>query len=993
MNMRRLSTIIGMLVLLMASNAMALGPLIVFDPGTSTPYAWAGPVAIYTDNDPAFSLTGPVPNADADARVADAAAQWTGVTTASLTAAVAGDFASIGIPDINLGNYGLVLSTDNGGGYHIVYDHDGSIIAALAGPGVLGFSSPEWAIDGTPDIYESYAVLNGATVDPGDVQAIWWQGVITHEMGHGLNLAHTQLNGAVGFFGDDTGPAGCVPPYGGFPAITQLETMYPFIDPSFLTGSGPAQGTVDMLDDRASLSDIYPDAGWPNGYGTISGTIYLSNGVTEVTGVNVIVRNLADPWGDCSSMLSGAFSQGDAGPDGSYAFHGLTPGQSYVVYVDEIVAGGFSTPPVLLPGPEEFYNGANETGDADTDDKCQSTGITAVLNGTDVADIIFNFELNLGDDSSIEVALPFTFNLCGDDFNSVWVGSNGFVTFGAPNTDFSESVADLMAGPARIAVLWDDLDPSSGGTVTAEQVGADFVITWDGVPEYATVNSNSFTLTLRPDNTFNMDYPGFASIDHLVGRAIGNGVGNNPGEVDLSAAAEPISGAAGDAVYELFSGDADLSGDNLDWDACQGFTVVIAPAQQGVIYATSGAADAGNLYTINPTTGAATLVGPTGQVGMPGLAINSTGEIWGTARISGDLYRVDATTGQAYFQTATPGLDFIDAIAFDASDVLYGIGFDPPGFQLRIINTSNGTNTPVGATGDVYVGLAFHPSTGVLYGSVGGFQPLNPDGIATINKVNGAATILGTTGFGGPTPDLVFDMFGNMYGVKGGGQSGNNNFIGVSTLNGSGTLVGPTGYPALSGLASWIEITVPTALESFDAMAGELAVDLQWSVHTSGDDLAGFRVHRRDANGTYRVLNGVDLAPNTRNYSDGTVVTGQTYVYKLEIVDNDRSFFSPEVEVAVKRLQLELTQNNPNPFNPTTTIGYTVPMQSLVTLTIYDVTGRFVATLINDSRSAGRYSAVWNGQSASGETVGSGVYFYRLQVGNQSLTRKMVLLK
>ena len=167
---------------------------------------------------------------------------------------------------------------------------------------------------------------------------------------------------------------------------------------------------------------------------------------------------------------------------------------------------------------------------------------------------------------------------------------------------------------------------------------------------------------------------------------------------------------------------------------------------------------------------------------------------------------------------ATPGIDYIDAIAFDAADVLYGIGFDPPTFQLRTINTVTGVSTPVGPTNDVYVGLAFHPSTGVLFGSIGGFQPINPDGIATINTSNGAATVIGTTGFGGATPDLVFDMLGNMYACKGGG-SGVNNFILVNQTGGGGTLVGPIGYPAISGLASWVSAPVPTLLQAFDAKA------------------------------------------------------------------------------------------------------------------------------------------------------------------------------
>lgn len=987
--MRRLSIVLGMLVLLMASSAMANGPLLVFDAVTKTPYAWPGAVDIYTDLDVNFSTTGPVTNATADARVADAAAQWTGVPTASLTAAVVGDFAAVGLPEINLSNYGLVLGAYNGGGYHIIYDSDGAIVANLAGPGVLGFSGPEWTSGA--DIVEAYAVLNGSTVEPGDVLGTWWQGVFTHEMGHALNLAHTQTNGAIAFFGDEIGPVNCALPYGGLPAIADIETMYPFIDPSIGTGSGPDQGTVDLLDDMGALSDIYPDAGWPAGYGTISGTIYASDGTTELTGVNVIVRNLANPFGDCSSMLSGANSQGDAGPDGSYVFNGLTPGETYVVYVDEIVAGGFSTTPIGLPGPEEFYNGGNEDNDPAIDDKCDATGLTVAANQTIDADIVFNFELNLGDDDSQEVPLPFTFTLCGADYNSVWVGSNGFVTFGAPNTDFSESVADLLSGPARIAMLWDDLNPAAGGTITAAAVGPDFVVTYTGVPEYNTANSNSFTLTLRPDNTFNIDYPGFDATDGLVGESLGNGAATDPGEIDLSTAGEPISGAPGDMVYELFAAaDNDLSGDNLEWDTCPDYSPTIAVAQMGVCYATTGAGGA-SLYTINPITGAATLVGPTGLFGMPGLAINSAGEIWGTERSTSSLYRVDANTGQAFFQT-TVDISFVDGIAFDANDVMYGIGFDPPAFQLRTINTSTGVTTPLGPTGDVYVGLAFHPVTGVLFASVGGFQPVNPDGIATINPANGAATVLGTTGFGGATPDLHFDMLGNLYGCKGGGQA-TNNLILVSQTTGAGTLVGPTGVSGISGMASFVEITVPTLLQSFDVKAGDKAVVLKWEIHSTGNDLVGFRVHRKDVGGSFAVVNESLLAQDARSFVDDGVVPGRSYVYRLEIMDDNRQFFSPDVTVQVKALKLELAQNNPNPFNPTTTIGYTVPSRTNVTLQIFDVAGRLVTTLVDDARDAGRYSTEWNGRSANGTQVGSGVYFYRLQAGNETVTRKMVMLK
>ncbi len=85
--------------------------------------------------------------------------------------------------------------------------------------------------------------------------------------------------------------------------------------------------------------------------------------------------------------------------------------------------------------------------------------------------------------------------------------------------------------------------------------------------------------------------------------------------------------------------------------------------------------------------------------------------------------------------------------------------------------------------------------------------------------------------------------------------------------------------------------------------------------------------------------------------------------------------------------------NSPNPFNPSTTISYRLPQAGEVSLTIYNVLGQEIRTLIDDYQAAGEYSVEWSGHDASGKAVASGIYFYRLQVANNWLTRKMMLLK
>jgi hypothetical protein len=86
--------------------------------------------------------------------------------------------------------------------------------------------------------------------------------------------------------------------------------------------------------------------------------------------------------------------------------------------------------------------------------------------------------------------------------------------------------------------------------------------------------------------------------------------------------------------------------------------------------------------------------------------------------------------------------------------------------------------------------------------------------------------------------------------------------------------------------------------------------------------------------------------------------------------------------------------NYPNPFNPTTSVGYAVPRTGAVDLSIYDASGRLVRTLVEvPSHDAGRHSVSWDGRDENGVEVAAGVYFARLTVDSESATGKMVLLK
>jgi len=91
--------------------------------------------------------------------------------------------------------------------------------------------------------------------------------------------------------------------------------------------------------------------------------------------------------------------------------------------------------------------------------------------------------------------------------------------------------------------------------------------------------------------------------------------------------------------------------------------------------------------------------------------------------------------------------------------------------------------------------------------------------------------------------------------------------------------------------------------------------------------------------------------------------------------------------------EFQLSQNYPNPFNPTTSISFNLPEAGQVTLAVYNILGQQVAIVAEGLFSAGPHEVVWDGTDDSGVPVSSGVYLYRIQTGQFSETRKMLLMK
>jgi len=88
-----------------------------------------------------------------------------------------------------------------------------------------------------------------------------------------------------------------------------------------------------------------------------------------------------------------------------------------------------------------------------------------------------------------------------------------------------------------------------------------------------------------------------------------------------------------------------------------------------------------------------------------------------------------------------------------------------------------------------------------------------------------------------------------------------------------------------------------------------------------------------------------------------------------------------------------LKQNYPNPFNPVTTIKYQIPAESRVVLSVYNILGQRIKTILNDVQPAGYYTVQWNGRDETGNQVASGIYFYRIQADGYVNTCKMLFMK
>lgn len=517
--MKPMKTLLCLGLMAAGTLAQAAGPLMLTDhPTKPQPLRWdtsKGPIKVYTDigpltykDDGAVFLT----NAQADKMTAFALSQWSNIPTSTWKAVTDPSrfvkfdkVASIGVDVLDGATAAKVYGQPNEGGMYVIYDQTGAVVEEMFGvprDQVLGVAFAEIAEDrdgdGYPEtIVKATALMNGYAVvhedldpekpwmPPPDIGGKRISGVFTHEFGHAINLSHSQVNGAMAYFSEPgyfeayPGVPGCVPSTHSWNSrdsaarrieAKYTETMFPFINPDTVNDKGVNIGqemsTVDRPDDIAGISNLYPSASYLQTRGAIAGTLYLKDGRTPYAGINIVARNVTDPYGDAISVQSGDQTQGRVGPDGRFRINNLKPGAKYILYTEEIVAGGYPTQPTSLVSEAEYWN-TNEQAAAASDKACTSTPITAEAGVVKTANFYFNGYKDGVQYTPIVSAYLSAMSKNGEraagnveGIPFVWDAKKGFLMSPEPALGFNASITR----DGRSVIVQADLDGNLNGT-------------------------------------------------------------------------------------------------------------------------------------------------------------------------------------------------------------------------------------------------------------------------------------------------------------------------------------------------------------------------------------------------------------------------------------------------------------------------------------------------------------------------------------------------
>jgi hypothetical protein len=357
----------------------------------------------------------------------------------------------------------------------------------------------------------------------------------------------------------------------------------------------------------------------------------------------------------------------------------------------------------------------------------------------------------------------------------------------------------------------------------------------------------------------------------------------------------------------------------------------------------------------------------------------------------GSSATVTGSTSSNYIVTNSTGVLTRNSVG--GTETLYPIGTVAAYSPVWITNTGISDNISVNVepdvsgtnNGDDRVKLKWNISEGILGGSVVTLK------IGWLLSQEGALFSSNRSSYA-----KLWHLENNNWTLAGNGENVLNTSAEPYTLY-------STNIQSFSPFGSGLnESAMPVTLSSLTNSVTGRNIKLNWTTASEINN-AGFDVerlcNRQPATNNWEKIgyvSGKGTTNNSTNYSfdDRNLQTGK-YNYRLKQIDHNGNFeyfsLNGEVEVGVPA-KFDLSQNYPNPFNPVTKINFDLPFDSKVNISLYDITGREVKSLVNESRTAGYHTVQFNASDLS-----SGVYFYRIITKSSAkdfvMTKKLAVIK
>ena len=454
-----------------------------------------------------------------------------------------------------------------------------------------------------------------------------------------------------------------------------------------------------------------------------------------------------------------------------------------------------------------------------------------------------------------------------------------------------------------------------------------------------------------------------------------------------------------------------------------GITGCAWDATTNTMYLTSTAITSSALYTLNLSTQVATQVGGliTNAPGIIALGCSNTGLLYAIDIVNDNLWSINKTTGAATLVGALGyNANYGQDCDFDpADDVLYWAAIGTGVTQLRTINTTTGMSTLVGNfTGQNQVLATGIPGAGTSPVFCEDFESFTVgQRLACQDSINWTTwshdpcnttedPLISSAQSFSPTKSVVIAYNNDLVKELGNDTTGIHSmtfkFYVPTTKTGYwNTLAGflPS-FPNKWGMECYFDVAAtgnngrlfagsstafPFAYTHGSWQTAMLVVNLDI-------DSAKFYMNENLIR-TWRWTAGANGSAVPKRLAGnnfyGALASNEMYVDNY-CYDPDANWILTGVTQNGNTVPTEyaLSQNYPNPFNPSTKINFAIPTTGLVTMKIYDVLGKEVATLINEVKNPGNYIVEFDGGNLS-----SGVYFYKIQVGDFSSIKRMVLLK